>query len=69
MVLRMMKHKDSEEKQKHYQQSIALANKAVTCDLTDGESWYVLGNAHLTNFFVNECGSMKELDVALKAYA
>jgi len=31
-------------------------------------SWYVLGNAHLTNFFTNN-ESTKELDSALKAYS
>jgi len=31
-------------------------------------SWYVLGNAHLTNFFTNN-ESTKELESALKAYS
>ena len=34
----------------------------------DSQSWYVLGNAHLTNFFVNN-QSTKELEQALKAYS
>jgi len=36
--------------------------------MKDSQSWYVLGNAHLTNFFVNN-ESTKELEHALKAYA
>ena len=45
-----------------------MATKAVGLDLSDSQSWYVLGNAHLTNFFVNN-ESTKELEHALKAYA
>lgn len=36
--------------------------------MSDSQSWYVLGNAHLTNFFVNN-ESTKELELALKAYS
>jgi len=36
--------------------------------MKDSQSWYVLGNAHLTNFFVNN-ENISELDLALKAYA
>ena len=35
--------------------------------MNDSQSWYVLGNAHLTNFFVNN-ESTKELENALKAF-
>ena len=35
--------------------------------MMDSQSWYVLGNAHLTNFFVNN-ESTKELEQALRAY-
>ena len=59
---------DAEERKKNYKQSIELANKAVALDLTDSQSWYVLGNAHLTNFFTNN-ESTKELELAIKAYA
>ena len=47
--------------------SIAWANKAVGLDLSDSQSWYVMGNAHLTNFFVNN-ENISELTLALKAY-
>jgi len=33
--------------------SINIAKDALNLDLNDGESWYVLGNAYLSNFFVN----------------
>lgn len=36
--------------------------------MSDSESWYLLGNAHLTNFFVNN-ESTKELESALRAYS
>jgi len=44
-----------------------LASKAIGLDMNDSQSWYVLGNAHLTNFFVNN-ESTKELENALKAF-
>ena len=37
--------------------------------MKDPQNWYVLGNAHLTNFFVNEDINVGELQSALKAYA
>jgi tetratricopeptide (TPR) repeat protein len=37
--------------------------------MKDSQSWYVLGNAHLTNFFVNDDIKVEELSKALKAYA
>jgi len=36
-------------------------------DMSDGNSWYILGNAHLTNFFQNGT-SADQLNLALKAY-
>jgi len=67
MVLRMIDEPNAETKKRNYQESIQLANKAVSLDLGDSQSWYVLGNAHLTNFFVNN-DSVGELTLALKAY-
>jgi tetratricopeptide (TPR) repeat protein len=37
--------------------------------MKDSQSWYVLGNAHMTNFFVNHDINVGELQSALKAYA
>lgn len=67
MVLRMIETPEAQDKKKNYKESISLANKAVSFDLSDAQSWYVLGNAHLTNFFVNN-ESTEELNLALKAY-
>ncbi len=68
MVLRMIEEPNGEQKKKNYQESIAWANKAVGLDLGDSQSWYVMGNAHLTNFFVNN-ENISELTLALKAYS
>ncbi len=54
MVLRQLDDTDPEVKKANFKQSIALANKAVVQNLSDAESWYVLGNAYLTNFFTND---------------
>lgn len=73
MVFRMLENSssgeklDAEEKKKNYKTSIELASKSVKIDMSDSQSWYVLGNAHLTNFFVNN-ESTKELESALRAY-
>jgi len=40
------------------EKSVSLAKEAINLDLNDGESWYVLGNALFSNFFVN----MKTID-------
>lgn len=36
-------------------------------DLKDGQSWYLVGNAWLSNFFVN-FKKLSELETAIKAY-
>ncbi len=68
MVLRQMQHKDIDSRLGAFKESIGLATKAVGLDLQDSMSWYILGNAHLTNFFANN-QSIEELNKALKAYA
>lgn len=67
MVIRKLPTKSDKELRKVLKQSVEYAKKAVTYDINDSESWYVLGNAHLTNFFM---GGQKyeNLDFALKAY-
>lgn len=67
MVIRKLPVKSEKERKKYLKESIEFAKKAVGCDFKDSESWYVLGNAHLTNFFMG--GQQYEhLDFALKAY-
>lgn len=58
---------DAEEKKANFAKSIELAKAAIKLDMGDSQSWYVLGNAHLTNFFANN-ESTKELEQSLKAY-
>lgn len=67
MVLRQLDDSNPESKKENFRQSIALANKAVLQNLADSESWYVLGNAYLTNFFTND-QKAEDLNSALKAY-
>jgi hypothetical protein len=63
----MLEEPNADLKKKNFSDSIQLANKSVALDLGDAQSWYVLGNAHLTNFFANN-DSVTELTSALKAY-
>jgi len=65
MVIRLIG--GEEGKENAVKQSLQLAKQAVALDLTDGYSWYVLGNAHLTNFFTST-RTVEELEFALKAY-
>lgn len=57
MVYRMLTNSisgeilDADEKKKNFSHSIKLAKQAIALDMKDSNSWYVLGNAHLTNFF------------------
>jgi tetratricopeptide (TPR) repeat protein len=48
-------------------QSVAYAREAIALDLQDSESWYVLGNALLADFFTNT-RNRETLTNALKAY-
>ena len=48
--------------------SIELAKEAIKQDMKDSQSWYVLGNAHMTNFFIHQEQATQELELALKAY-
>lgn len=59
---------DIEEKKANYTKSIDLAKSAIKADMKDSQSWYVLGNAHMTNFFVHQEQATQELELALKAY-
>lgn len=56
-----------EQKKENVRQSVEVAKKALMLDLKDGQSWYLLGNAYLSDFFVN-MKRIIELDNAVKAY-
>jgi hypothetical protein len=48
-------------------QSVQLAKDALLLDLKNSKSWYIVGNAYMSNFFVN-MKPIEELQNALKAY-
>ncbi|KAK3126840.1 hypothetical protein QOZ80_7AG0563620 [Eleusine coracana subsp. coracana] len=50
------------------EESIKHAKEAVMLDITDGNSWYNLGNAYLTSFFVGGAWDHTKLHHSLKAY-
>lgn len=43
---------NKEERIKNIEKGVTLAKEAVQLDPQDGLSWAVLGNAHLSSFFV-----------------
>jgi tetratricopeptide (TPR) repeat protein len=54
---------------KNLAQSIKFARSALALDTNDGESWYVLGNALLADFFTRGNQDLSRLTTCLKAYA
>ncbi|KAI3875449.1 hypothetical protein MKX03_032155, partial [Papaver bracteatum] len=58
----------SENQAEVVEQSIEHAKEAITLDIKDGNSWYNLGNACLTSFFVTGSWEHKKLVQSLKAY-
>jgi tetratricopeptide (TPR) repeat protein len=59
---------DLNEKKQNAFLALARAKQALELDLNDGESWYVLGNAHLTCFFLSDSNKSEDLNKALTAY-
>ncbi|XP_031496340.1 uncharacterized protein LOC116261688 [Nymphaea colorata] len=49
-------------------ESIRHAKEAVMLDVRDGYSWYILGNAFLTSFFVAGAWEQRKLLQSIKAY-
>ncbi|KAI3979346.1 hypothetical protein MKX01_036390 [Papaver californicum] len=58
----------SENQAQVVEQSIEHAKEAITLDIKDGNSWYNLGNACLTSFFVTGSWEHNKLVQSLKAY-
>ncbi|XP_022980032.1 tetratricopeptide repeat protein 5-like [Cucurbita maxima] len=58
----------TENEAKLVEESIQHAKEAVTLDVKDGNSWYNLGNACLTSFFVTGAWDHNKLLQSLKAY-
>lgn len=70
MVLRQLpvEGKDDTEQGKRVLESVDMARQAVQLDVTDGTSWYILGNAYISLFFT--CGQKPQMSQqALSAYA
>ncbi|XP_069025932.1 tetratricopeptide repeat protein 5 [Embiotoca jacksoni] len=68
MVLRQLPAADSDAYGKQVLESMDMARQAVQLDVTDGTSWYILGNAYVSLFFT--CGQNPQLSQqALSAYA
>nr|XP_046236336.1 tetratricopeptide repeat protein 5 [Scatophagus argus] len=68
MVLRQQPVEDSVKHGKQVLESVDIARQAVQLDVTDGTSWFILGNAYLSMFFV--CGQNPQFSQqALSAYA
>ncbi|KAG9331848.1 hypothetical protein JZ751_016874 [Albula glossodonta] len=53
MVLRQLAAGGAEEHGQRVLQSVDMARQAVQMDVTDGTSWYVLGNAYISLFFTS----------------
>ncbi|RDY01667.1 Tetratricopeptide repeat protein 5 [Mucuna pruriens] len=69
--LSMLKRKMSqgaENQAELVEESIQHAKEAITLDVKDGNSWYNLGNACLTSFFVTGAWDHAKLLHSLKAY-
>lgn len=67
MVLRQLPSADSDAHSKQVMESVDMARQAVQLDVTDGTSWYILGNANVSLFFT--CGQNPQLSQqALSAY-
>lgn len=68
IMLRQLPSADTEAHGKQVMESVDLARQAVQLDVTDGMSWYILGNAYMSLFF---CSGQKpqHSQQALSAYA
>jgi len=68
MVLRKIGH-SREEFVQNTKDALGKAKEAVGLDLNSSHAWYVLGNAHLTHFFVkNNNYDLKDLNSVLAAF-
>ncbi|CAA2981830.1 tetratricopeptide repeat 5-like [Olea europaea subsp. europaea] len=64
----MAQGKSTENQAEIVEESVKHAKEAVTLDVKDGNSWYNLGNACLTSFFVSGAWDQSKLLQSLKAY-
>ncbi|GAV83422.1 LOW QUALITY PROTEIN: TPR_11 domain-containing protein, partial [Cephalotus follicularis] len=68
MLERKMAQGSPENQTEIVNESIQHAKEAITLDVKDGNSWYNLGNACLTSFFVTGSWDHSKLLQSLKAY-
>ena len=54
MVLRQLKEEKTGDSEKNVLDSVTYAKEAVQLDTDDGYSWYILGNAYLSLFFLTQ---------------
>lgn len=66
MLLRQIGTTDLEKKA-NVVESLDLAKRAIKVDITDGHSWFVMGNAYLALFFAS-MDTVEHVRQALKAY-
>jgi len=66
-ILRRQLGGSNDEMVKNMVKSLGEAKKAISLDVTNQKSWYVLGNAHLAQFFQMQHDPV-DLSKALKAY-
>lgn len=52
MLARQETSSNKEDRIKNVERGLQLAKEAVQIDAQDGLSWAILGNAHLSRFFV-----------------
>ncbi|KAK6921653.1 Tetratricopeptide repeat protein 5, OB fold domain [Dillenia turbinata] len=65
---KMAQGKGAENQAEIIEESIQHAKEAIALDVKDGNSWYNLGNACLTSFFVTGAWDHNKLLQSLKAY-
>ena len=63
----ILRQTSTESPIERYQKAIDTAKEAVTLDLNDGQSWYVLGNSYCFFYFQIK-RDPEMIDKALKAY-
>ncbi|XP_024360737.1 uncharacterized protein [Physcomitrium patens] len=66
--LSMLERRIGKDEAETVEESILHAKQAVSLDIKDGQSWYTLGNAYLTSFFVSGAWDRNKLHQSLKAY-
>jgi len=67
MVLRQLKEEKAGDSEKNVLDSVTYAKEAVQLDSDDGYSWYILGNAYLSLFFLTQ-QNHQVLNLSLSCY-